>query len=130
MKTGEQTRLKDTQVTALEGGLYEIEVDEGVELTLEHFEAFRDFFDNQEDITGILVNKANRYTLGFDYQLNVCNTEKIKAWAILEHSERSAMVTKMMLSLPKNYPFTAKMFFDRTESINWLKAEVEAAQSH
>lgn len=126
MQVGEQKRLSCALLTALTEEVFEVVVDDGIELSLENFREIMAFFDSFGYKTAALVNKKNRYTLGFDFQQAMGDSKHLIATAIVERDNNTAQINRLVLGAPRPHHFNARQFFDYNNALTWLKEQLQA----
>jgi hypothetical protein len=112
-------------VTLLGSDLAEVIVNEGIEMDLDMVDEYHMFVSEfLADPCGTLINKQNRYTYTFEAQLAISNLDKIKAMAVLVHSEAARVATETLMQLPTHRHWNLRIFSDRDAGLRWLEQQV------
>lgn len=114
-------------VILLRPDLAEVIVNEGVEMNLDMVDEYHMFVSEYlTDPCGMLINKKNHYTYTFEAQLAISNLQKIKAMAVLVHSEAARIATEMLMKLPTHKQWNLKIFLDRDTGLHWLQEQLDS----
>lgn len=114
-------------IIILEDNLVEVVAPEGLEISIEILQEFRQFLrENTRYPVGLLVNKQNAYTYTYETQANIGDVDTIAGVALLVYSRVSEITTQSMLATITRPNYKTKFFWEREPAINWLKETILA----
>lgn len=117
------------QLIRLSEGVFEVIIDEGIEIDREMMNAYHAYF--REHASGpfvVLVNRKNAYTYTIEVQQNIGHMPGVKAFAVLVYSRLNEISTQFVKSLPSNKNWNLEIFHDREEALGWLRLELRKHQ--
>lgn len=108
----------------------EIIMNEGIQMDVPMVNACHQFMiANLRSPFGLLVNKINSYSYDFEAQRKLAAVEQIRAVAIVayrkstEYASRTVSAVASTTLPPRETEVSVRMFSERDEALQWLKAE-------
>ena len=116
-------RLSFGEIIILKENLAEVIVDDGVEMDMDMVEEYHDFLLSylSKPIL-LLVNKKHSYSYTGEAQLNIADLEEIKAIGVVSYSKPAMSSTTLLNSIPREHPWTLKLFDDKKTALHWLES--------
>ena len=120
-------KLSFAEVTIVTPFIAEINIDNGIEVNVNHVEEYHSFLRSHFDTSfGVLVNQKNSYSYDFLAQVKINTLKEIRAIAIITYNQFSAMTSKSLISLPRKCQWNAQIFFNYSIGLNWLTNEINS----
>lgn len=118
----QEHRLSFGEIRIFNSRLAEVNVDEGVELSLENVAEYHEFLINHfPNQVALLINKTNSYTYTFEAQQHLILPEVITHCAVLIYNNTGRIATESLMAMQKkNLDVTLQIFEDFDTALNWL----------
>lgn len=122
---------KSFSLELIEQNLVEIVVNDGVEVSLEDFEAIDSFFNEHCKIDfGVLVNRKNNYSYSFEAKHLLGLNENIKAIAVNVFTADGYHTTQDLIATRRVDNLNIKVFTardnGRDKAVAWLSSQVKS----
>lgn len=113
--------LPFAKIIILRKDIAEVIMNEGIEIDKTLVGQFHDFlFSHLQAPFSLLVNKVNPYTYDFYAQKELGSLKELNAIAVVAYSRITEISTEALVSIPRDFEWTLKIFSNREEALAWL----------
>lgn len=121
-------KLPYASVIHFNESIYELTIDEGVELDLKSTIQFHEYLlSAQNDHVYILINQKNNYTYSFQAMTMLGCLDIVRAMAFYAPSRVGYIGCQLFFQVPRILPVRIEVFSDYSPALSWLEKLKDSA---
>lgn len=120
-------KLSHAVVIQISESIYELTIEEGIELDLKSTIEFHEFLlGTQKDSVYILINQKNNYTYSFQAMTMLGCLDMVRAMAFYTPSRVGYIGCQLFFQVPRILPIRMEVFSNHFSALSWLEKQEDS----